>query len=59
MGRRRQRPLIDSVVAWGDESAIRSRIEAYEAAGASHIAVSAYNPDGAGPDWKLLETLAR
>ncbi|HUT78968.1 MAG TPA: TIGR03620 family F420-dependent LLM class oxidoreductase [Polyangia bacterium] len=51
--------LIDMVVAWGDEAAIRARIEAYEAAGASHIAVSAYNAAGRGPDWKLLEALAR
>ena len=52
--------LIDMIVAWGDESAIRARIDEYEAAGASHIAVSAYNPEGRGPQphWKLLETLA-
>ena len=52
--------LIDTLVAWGDESAIRERIAAYEEAGASHIAVSAYNPEGQGPapHWKLLEALA-
>jgi hypothetical protein len=52
--------LIDMIVAWGDESAIRARIDEYESAGASHIAVSAYNPEGRGPQphWKLLETLA-
>ena len=50
--------LIDTLVAWGDEAAIRSRIDEYEAAGASHIAVSAYNPEGAEPHWKLLEALA-
>jgi probable F420-dependent oxidoreductase len=53
--------LIDMIVAWGDESAIRARIDEYEAAGASHIAVSAYNPEagqGAQPHWKLLEALA-
>jgi probable F420-dependent oxidoreductase len=50
--------LIDAIVAWGDESAIRARIAEYETAGASHIAVSGYNPDGAGPPWKLLEALA-
>lgn len=50
--------LIDMIVAWGDESAIRARIDEYEAAGASHIAVSAYNADGPGMPWKLLETLA-
>jgi len=52
--------LIDMIVAWGDESAIRGRIAEYEAAGASHIAVSPYNPDGRGPapHWELLEMLA-
>ena len=50
--------LIDMIVAWGDVSAIRARIDEYEAAGASHIAVSAYNADGPGMPWKLLETLA-
>jgi probable F420-dependent oxidoreductase len=52
--------LIDMIVAWGDESAIHARIEEYEAAGASHIAVSAYNPEAKGmqPHWKLLEALS-
>jgi probable F420-dependent oxidoreductase len=50
--------LIDMIVAWGDEGAIRSRIDEYEAAGASHITVSAYNAEGAAPPWKLLEALA-
>ena len=50
--------LIDMIVAWGDLSAIQARIAEYEAAGASHIAVSAYNPEGSGPHWKLLESVA-
>jgi probable F420-dependent oxidoreductase len=50
--------LIDMIVAWGDEAAIRARIDEYEAAGASHIAVSAYNPEGKGSPWELLEMLA-
>jgi len=50
--------LIDRLVAWGDEAAIRGRIAEYRDAGASHIAVSPYNPDGAGPHWKVLEALA-
>ena len=50
--------LIDMIVAWGDETAIRARIAAYEEAGASHIAVSPYNPEGALLDWDLLERLA-
>ncbi len=52
--------LIDSIVAWGDMAAIRARIAEHEEAGASHFAISAYNPHGRGPepDWKLLEALA-
>lgn len=50
--------LIDMIVAWGDEQAIRARIAEYEAAGASHIAVSCYHPEGRGLDWSLLEALA-
>jgi len=50
--------LIDGLVAWGDEAAIRTRIAEHEAAGASHVAISAYNPaGGVEPDWKLLEAL--
>ncbi len=51
--------LIDMIVAWGDRAAIDDRVAEYEAAGASHIAVSAYNATGRGPDWKLLEGFAR
>ncbi len=50
--------LIDMIVAWGDEGAIRARIREYEEAGASHVAVSAYNPQGSGVPWELLEMLA-
>jgi len=51
--------LIDGLVGWGDEAAIRARIAEHEAAGASHVAISAYNPaGGVEPDWKLLEALA-
>jgi hypothetical protein len=50
--------LIDSLVAWGDVSSIQNRIDEHEAAGASHIAVSVYNPEGSEPHWKLIEALA-
>jgi probable F420-dependent oxidoreductase len=50
--------LIDAVVAWGDEAAIRERMAAHLAAGASEIALSVLNPEGRGPHWKLLEALA-
>ncbi len=51
--------LIDGLVGWGDEAAIRARIAEHEAAGASHVAISAYNPaGGVEPDWKLIDALA-
>ena len=52
--------LIDRLVAWGDEAKIRERIGEHLAAGASHIAVSPYNPEGQGPlpHWRVLEALA-
>jgi len=52
--------LIDTLVAWGDEAAIRARIAEHVEAGASEILVSPYNPEQSGPapHWKLLEALA-
>jgi probable F420-dependent oxidoreductase len=50
--------LIDGCVAWGSVSTIRARMEEHRAAGASHVIVSALNPDGGGPAWKLYEELA-
>ena len=51
--------LIDAVVAWGDERAIAARIQAHFDAGADHVAIQAFRPDGEpGPDLRLLEALA-
>jgi probable F420-dependent oxidoreductase len=50
--------LIDSTVAWGDDAAIRARMEEHREAGASHIIVSALNPEGRGPAWRFYEALA-
>jgi probable F420-dependent oxidoreductase len=49
--------LIDSIVAWGDETAIRKRIEAHWQAGADHVCVQAIGADGV-PDERLLALLA-
>jgi probable F420-dependent oxidoreductase len=49
--------LIDSVVAWGDETAIRKRIEAHWQAGADHVCVQALGAGGL-PDERLLKLLA-
>ncbi len=49
--------LIDSVIAWGDETAIRTRIEQHWQAGADHVCVQALGPT-ALPDEHLLDLLA-
>jgi hypothetical protein len=36
--------LIDAIVAWGDEHAIRRRIEAHFAAGADHVCIYPQQP---------------
>ena len=51
--------LIDAVVAWGDEKAIGARIQAHFDAGADHVCIQTFRPDGEpGPDLRLLEALA-
>jgi probable F420-dependent oxidoreductase len=51
--------LVDAIVAWGDEAAIRDRIQAHWDAGASHVCIQPYRPDGGlSPDLDLLERLA-
>jgi probable F420-dependent oxidoreductase len=49
--------LVDAVIVWGDESAIRARIEAHWQAGADHVCVQAIGAGGL-PDERLLELLA-
>lgn len=49
--------LIDAVIAWGDERAIRTRIEQHWQAGADHVCVQAIGPQGQ-PDEQLLRLLA-
>jgi len=51
--------LVDAIVAWGDEAAIRRRIEAHHAAGADHVCIQPLRPDGTpGPDLRAIEALA-
>lgn len=53
--------LIDSVVAWGDETTIRNRIEQHWAAGADHVCIQPLRRDSAvlsAEDEKVLELLA-
>jgi len=53
--------LMDSIVAWGDETAIRKRIQSHWDAGADHVCIQAIAQDGdssRAPDEKLLALLA-
>jgi probable F420-dependent oxidoreductase len=51
--------FVDANVAWGDEGAIRKRIQEHWDAGADHVCVQTINPDGSRrPDEKLLAMLA-
>lgn len=49
--------LVDAVIAWGDERAIRARIEAHWQAGADHVCVQAIGRERAA-DERLLALLA-
>ncbi len=52
--------LIDAVIAWGDESAIRKRLQAHWDAGADHVCIQPLPADGARQklDARILELLA-
>ncbi|HEY5264395.1 MAG TPA: TIGR03620 family F420-dependent LLM class oxidoreductase [Steroidobacteraceae bacterium] len=49
--------LVDALVVWGDEKAIRQRIDAHWQAGADHVCVQAIGPNTL-PDERLLGLLA-
>ncbi|HAD25084.1 MAG TPA: LLM class F420-dependent oxidoreductase, partial [Alphaproteobacteria bacterium] len=51
--------LVDGLVAWGDDAAIRARIDAHVAAGADHVCIQPLDPEGTPlPDEGLLAALA-
>jgi len=51
--------LVDAIVCWGNEKAIASRIKAHLDAGADHVCIQPFRPDGQpDPDVQLLEALA-
>ncbi|MBI3514004.1 MAG: TIGR03620 family F420-dependent LLM class oxidoreductase, partial [Proteobacteria bacterium] len=52
--------LIDATIAWGDERAIRARIQAHWDAGADHVCIQPLPPDGARLklDERILDALA-
>jgi hypothetical protein len=49
--------LVDAVIAWGDEKAIRARLDEHWQAGADHICVQAIGPTHL-PDERVLSLLA-
>jgi probable F420-dependent oxidoreductase len=51
--------VVDAIVTWGDTAAIRARIEEHWKAGADHVCIQPFRPDGKpGPDEALLADLA-
>lgn len=51
--------LVDAIVAWGDEAAIRERLQAHWDAGADHVCIQPLRVDGeTGIDMQVLECLA-
>ncbi|EWC58949.1 Coenzyme F420-dependent N5,N10-methylene tetrahydromethanopterin reductase [Actinokineospora spheciospongiae] len=49
--------LVDALVAWGDEEAIRERVAEHHAAGADHVAIQVVTADG-GLDFAAYRSLA-
>jgi len=51
--------LMDALVAWGDETALRKRIHEHWEAGADHVCIQPLSPNGEmRPDLAVLELLA-
>lgn len=51
--------LVDAIVAWGGEDAIRKRIQAHFDAGADHVCIQPLHPDGLPvPHEEVLQLLA-
>ncbi|HPG28115.1 MAG: TIGR03620 family F420-dependent LLM class oxidoreductase [Spirochaetaceae bacterium] len=52
--------LVDAMVCWGEPEKIAAQVKAHLDAGADHVCVQAFRPDGVpGPDEALLERLVR
>ena len=52
--------LLDAMVAWGDEGAIRARVQQYWDAGADHVCIQPISPQGSRPaaNETILDLLA-
>src|SRR5262249_39695228 len=52
-------PVVDALIAWGNEETIRERIDAYYRAGATHVCILPLSPEGGlAPDERALAVLA-
>jgi probable F420-dependent oxidoreductase len=51
--------LVDALVAWGDEGAVRERFDEHVAAGADHVALQALGEDAVGQLTRLALALRR
>jgi 2-methylisocitrate lyase-like PEP mutase family enzyme len=51
---------VDANVAWGDEDAIRKRLQAYWDAGADHVCIQSIHPTGSRTelDERIFDLLA-
>lgn len=57
----REPRFVDAVVAWGDETAVRARVQAHYDAGATHVCIQPLAPNPDRPrdlDWHALDVLA-
>jgi hypothetical protein len=51
--------FIDSIIAWGDEKALRARVDAHFAAGADHVCIQPLDPEGTRKvDERVVEMMA-
>jgi hypothetical protein len=51
--------LVDDIIAWGDEDALRERIEAHRRAGANHVYLIPLSATGGRlPEMRVIEALA-
>jgi probable F420-dependent oxidoreductase len=51
--------LVDAIFGWGDEQALRARLQAHWDAGANHVCIQTFkNETERGPDLALLKLLA-
>ena len=59
LGERGSDRFLDAMVAWGKPEAVRARIRAHFAAGASHVCIQPLDPAGStAPDLNAVEALA-